>query len=245
MGLTSNRRKVAQDITNRGPNGLGGGNLTQLNLKRVDSQHQASVDAMVGEVCDRLLGKTCSSMPEVGPEEAAVWAHAARFFDQRIQMSSGECQGRKPDMSEAAAKEMRAVLASITSRQAAWHLSKEAAAKLLFNFKRVVQDITNPVPANIDGKRLTQIDLTRVDTKHQKAVNAMISEVCCRLLGKTSCEPSTSEEARAWAQAASYLSGRIQGTPEEMPGRDPDMSSDAAAALRTVLGQLCTEANAR
>jgi hypothetical protein len=226
---------VAQDITNPGPLGLKGGKLTQLYLTRLDKlKHQASVDAMVGEVCDRLLGKKMI-VPTVG--EAAVWAQAARFFDQRIQMSSRECRGRKSDMSEAAAKEMRAVLASITSRDVAWHLSKEAAFMLLHNFTRVAKDITNPGPNNIEGKTLTQLELKRVDAKHLGAVEAMMIEVCCRLLGKTSSGPSKAEEAQVWASAASYLSGRIQGTPEEMQGRNPDMSSDAAAALRMVLGQ--------
>merc|ERR1712118_364150 len=83
----------------------------------------------------------------------------------------------------------------------------------------------------------TQTDLKRVDIKYQASVNAMVKEVSCRLLGKTPSAPPP-KEVMVWAAAASYLSGRIQGQPNEMPGRKPDMSSDAAAALRTVLGQL-------
>ena len=36
------------------------------------------------------------------------------------------------------------------------------------------------------------------------------------------------------AAVAVYLTGRIQGTPEQKPGRTPDMSADAAAAMRKV-----------
>merc|ERR1711904_504528 len=111
-----------------------------------------------------------------------------------------------------------------------------AANMLMSNRGRVGQDITNPGPQNIDGKALTQTDLKRVDTKHQASVNAMIMEVSSRLLGKPMSSPSPQEQ-QVWAEAASYLSGRIQGTSAEMPGRKPDMSSDAAMALRTVLGQ--------
>jgi len=62
----------------------------------------------------------------------------------------------------------------------------------------------------------------------------MMGEVCCRLLGK----PASGKSDLVWKQAASFLSGRIQGTPNEMPGRNPDMSSGAAQALRSVLGQM-------
>merc|ERR1712118_346428 len=101
-----------------------------------------------------------------------------------------EMPGRAPDMSRAAATAMKKALADI-----------EAAQMLMFNAERVVSDITNPGPKNIDGKTLTQSD-------------------------------------PVWKQAASFLSGRIQGTPNEMPGRNPDMSSGAAQALRSVLGQM-------
>merc|ERR1712187_89094 len=113
---------------------------------------------------------------------------------------------------------------------------KEAAHMLMSNHERVVQDITNPGPKNIDGKALTQTDLKRLDIKHQASVNAMIKEVSCRLFGKTSSTPPP-QEVLVWAEAASFLSGRIQGTSNEMRGRKPDMSSDAATALRAALAK--------
>merc|ERR1719465_135328 len=70
----------------------------------------------------------------------------------------------------------------------------------------------------------------------------MVSEVCCRLLGKASMsKPATPEALSVWASAASYLSKRIQGTAEDMQGRQPDMSSSAATALRAVLEQILTQ----
>ena len=109
---------------------------------------------------------------------------------------------------------------------------------LMSNRGRVVQDITNPGPKNIDGKTLTQTDLKRVAIEHRASVDAMIREVCGRLLGQAMFKPQAPQEVLAWAEAPRYLSGRIQATPTEMPGRNPDMSSDAATALRTVLERM-------
>merc|ERR1712039_971008 len=78
---------------------------------------------------------------------------------------------------------------------------------------------------------LSQMELKRVDTKHQESVNAMVREVCDRLLGKTASTVQVPGEAGVWAEAARYLSRRIQGAPAECHGRNPDMSPAAAAAL--------------
>merc|ERR1711920_664725 len=110
----------------------------------------------------------------------------------------------------------------------------EAAHMLMNNRERVVQDITNPGPKNIDGKTLTQTNLKRVDARHRASVDAMVREVCCRLLGKTPL-PQVPGDVPVWAEAARFLSGRIQGAPADCPGRSPDMSPAAAAALRAVL----------
>merc|ERR1719420_1722484 len=117
--------------------------------------------------------------------EAQVWEQAATFFNSRIQSSSFECRGRNPDMSTAAAKSMRAVLATIPSQSDKIDASSlEAAQMLMFNAPRVVQDITNPGPKNIDGKTLTQPELKRLDPSERASVDTMIGEVCCRLLGQ-------------------------------------------------------------
>jgi len=235
--LTFNRERVVEDIANPRPTGVGGGGLTQQNLKRVSNIHQSSVDAMVREVSCRLLGRKTSE-PST-PGEAQVWADAASFFYHRIQVSAGQCPGRKADMSDDAAKAMRSVLTQISNQsEKVGGANMEAAQMLMFNHERVVQDITNPGPQNIDGKVLTQKDLKRVDIEHRPFVGAMVRELCCCLVSKALPSRLTQDEVQVWAEAARYLSGRIQGTPAEMPGRKSDMSSDAATALRTTLAQM-------
>jgi hypothetical protein len=102
--LMSNRTKVVDDITNPSP-------LTQPSLKRVHGKHQALVDAMMGEVCNRLFGKRMAEPSSSA--EVQVWTQAAIFFNGRIQGLEDDCPDRNPDMSWAAATEMRAVLAQI------------------------------------------------------------------------------------------------------------------------------------
>merc|ERR1719437_257011 len=98
-------------------------------------------------------------------DEVLVWAEAARYLSGRIQGTADEMPGRKPDMSSDAATALRTMLAQM-----------EAAHMLMSNRVRVVQDIVNPGPKNIDGKPLTQTELTRLGSGHQASVDAMISE---------------------------------------------------------------------
>merc|ERR1711904_40467 len=134
---------------------------------------------------------------------------------------------RKADMSSAAAQALSTTLARM-----------EAAHRLASNYERVVQDITNPGPENIDGKPLTQLSLKRVDPKHKVCVEEMVKAVCSRLLGQEVSGPSSPEEALVWVQAGTFLSGRIQKSPNEMPGRAPDMSFLAAISMQKVLAQI-------
>merc|ERR1719313_1541414 len=104
-------------------------------------------------------------------EKALVWADAASFLTSRIQGPGDECdfphEQRGADMSSAAATALRTTLARL-----------EAAHRLATNFERVVQDITNPGPSNIDGKELTQLNLTRVKPVHKLEVEEMLKVVC-------------------------------------------------------------------
>merc|ERR1712048_411117 len=113
--LMSNRETVVKDITNAGPTGIKAPYLTQTDLQRVDPAHTSKVDAMIGEVCNRLIGKKLSGPPT--SQDLQVWAKAATYFSQRIQTSENEASYRAPDMSKAAAVEMRAVLASILTKK--------------------------------------------------------------------------------------------------------------------------------
>lgn len=223
--LMSNRERVVKDIVNPGPHNIHGKTLTQLELERVDSKHEAVVDVMVREVCSRLLGRKTAE-PSTR-EEILVWAQAARYLSSRVQGSPAEKPGRRPDMGFAAAAALRNLLGQM-----------EASYMLNSNHERIVQDVTNPGPLNIEGKQLTQRQLKRVDIKHKASVEKMMQEVRSRLLGKETSGPSTPEEALAWEEAAAYLSKRVQGSPEEKPGRRPDMSYNASTALKAVLTQI-------
>merc|ERR1711988_1121613 len=97
------------------------------------------------------------------------------------------------------------------------------------NREKVVQDICNQSSAAINGGQVTQTDLKRLQPGQQSSVDAMVREVCGRLLGKDVSEPSLSD-AQVWADAAKYLHNRIQAASKEMPGRQRDMSMAAATA---------------
>jgi len=216
------------------------------------------VDAMVREVCDRLLGggsPVYTSLTSLcDPDfkgKALVWAHAASFLASRIQGPGDDCdfphEQRPADMSSAAATALRTTLARL-----------EAAHRLATNFERVVQDITNPGPSNIDGKELTQLNLTRVKPVHKLEVQEMVKAVCSLLLGQPvsvwnqdseenlpaasprtpRTGPSTQQDALVWVQAATFFSGRIQKSDDEMPGRAADMSLHAALAMQKALAQI-------
>jgi len=232
-----NRETIVMDITNSGARGVKGGELSQTDLKRLDPKNKAAVDAMVREMSDRLLGggsqmTSVAALTEPGAKQRVlVWADAASFFAGRIQGPADECEfpheNRKADMSNAAATALRTTLARM-----------EAAHRLASNYEMVVQDIVNPGPNGLKGKPLTQLNLTRVESRHKASMQEMVMAVCSRLLGQEVSGPSTPEEALVWVQGATFLSGRIQKTDYEMPGRAADMSVDAALAMQKVLAQI-------
>merc|ERR1711904_235488 len=205
--------------------------------KRVDPNYVKSVEAMVRAVCSRLRGNSINA-PSV--QEAPVWEQAAKFLGARVQGTKAACPGREPDMSLASATAMRTVLGHI-----------EAASKLMWNREVVVKDICNPEAIGVKGGELSQEELTRLDPIHRAEVDAMVREVCDRLLGGGSpiytsltslCDPDFKGKALVWAHAASFLASRIQGPGDDCDfpheNRPADMSSAAATALRTTLARL-------
>lgn len=93
-----------------------------------------------------------------------------------------------------------------------------------------------------DGSRLglTQLELRRVDATLAKYIDEGLREAVRRLVGRgpssgLSPEPLAIE---ARAACARYLEVRIQSTHEQKPGRAPDMSAEAAAALLAVLREV-------
>jgi len=118
-----------------------------------------------------------------------------------------------------------------------WEARSGAANKMRANFARVFQDITNPSTTdNIEGKPLTQTELKRVSAPEDRAhAEAGLNEIIRRLVGDKQVYPSSPDQNRVWIAVATYLDGRIQGSPYDKPGREPDMSEAEAAAVRGVL----------
>ena len=125
----------------------------------------------------------------------------------------------------------------------------EAARKLISNHVNLLKDVANPsYSLNIDGKPLTQVDLERVDTGCAIYADQALREVARRLLGQRPglqdlemrLDTSNAAQVATWAATTRYLHGRIQAHPDEKPGRTPDMSPAAAAAMRAVLQEVGT-----
>jgi hypothetical protein len=66
----------------------------------------------------------------------------------------------------------------------------------------------------------------------------MLEALVAKLQGQSVAKPSTPDNGKVWADAAVYLSARIQGTPNDCPGRAADMSPVAAHMMRKTLGQI-------
>lgn len=114
----------------------------------------------------------------------------------------------------------------------------EAATKIIGNHVRLIRDICNPSAGlNIDSKPLTQKELVRVAPAMQPHVDQGLREVARRLLGFGQPVMLDKSEAamEARAAAARYLYFRIQGTNEQKPGREPDMTLEAANAMIAVM----------
>ena len=112
----------------------------------------------------------------------------------------------------------------------------EAARKLITNHEMVLGDVTNPSPQ-------TQHELRRVDVFARHYADEALRELARRLLGLSAgdepipelrADPHAPAQVEARAAVAQYLDGRIQATPQQKPGRQPDMSMDAAAAMKAV-----------
>ncbi len=199
------------------------------------------------------------------PEQAAAWAQTAKYLSARVQAAAEEVPGRTPDMSAAAAAAARAVLGEMgPANPPLWHrleqlaaepvgqangaaashsaeARQEAARALVGNYQRVVNDCCGSEPPP------TQQALVRVPKALQCYADEALRETVRRLLGwrdgvkelVETLEPSSAEQAAAWSAVGTYLSARVQAAAEEVPGRAPDMSAAAAAAMRAVLAEVC------
>ena len=94
------------------------------------------------------------------------------------------------------------------------------------------------------GADQKQRDLVRVPSDQACYVDQALREIAARLMLRrrpdlilpgVRLDPSNVDQVVSWSKVATYLAGRIQAHEYERPGRQPDMSPDAAAAMRTVL----------
>ena len=120
------------------------------------------------------------------------------------------------------------------------HTARGAAAKkLISNYQAVLFDITNPSP-------ISQHLLARLDDSARPHVDEALREVARRLLGRVPgseqlevrLDPYNRAQVDAWIGTAQYLDSRIQATPEDKPGRPPDMPPESAAAMKAVLREV-------
>eukprot|EP00316_Scyphosphaera_apsteinii_P005660 CAMPEP_0119308512 /NCGR_PEP_ID=MMETSP1333-20130426/11508_1 /TAXON_ID=418940 /ORGANISM="Scyphosphaera apsteinii, Strain RCC1455" /LENGTH=258 /DNA_ID=CAMNT_0007312309 /DNA_START=119 /DNA_END=895 /DNA_ORIENTATION=+ len=131
---------------------------------------------------------------------------------------------------------------------AAHHPSRareEAVRKLITNHDEVLRDVcavTSPTPRS-------QLDLSRLPGQVTE-VDQTLLEVTRRLMGSSpesdeieGFEPSTHQQAAVWLAACKFIDARVQATREECPGRAPDMSPAAAAAMRSVLNEISESAS--
>ena len=246
LQLVSNHVRVLRDITR-----ADGPPASQPELTRLPDHKARHVELAMLEVARRLIGRfpaeTKQPARPATPQEAITWAATADFLSTRLQSAEQEVTDcfpphdqRKPDMSPAAAKAMRAVLSEVAQEQdsrwgklhdrlrhagaknsvavgaAADHecaARHEAALKLVTNHGRVLRDLTRD-----DGPPPTQLDLDRLHGQ-QDDVEPFIHEVARRLIGQLPGEslarpgyPKNEQQAVAWTAAADYLSGRLQTT---------------------------------
>ena len=117
---------------------------------------------------------------------------------------------------------------------------EECCLKLVANHEPLLRDITNPGPR-------TQHELNRVGQQSAEAVDNMLIECTRRLLGNrpgleqmpvATLDPLDIGAVQAWAGTYEYLLTRIQDAPEQKPGRAPDLSPEAGAAMKDVLREL-------
>jgi len=107
----------------------------------------------------------------------------------------------------------------------------EAARKLISNYERVVVDATSKSP-------ITQPQLQRVSDDGDN-VEQLLREVARKLLGLPSEESCKSEVAQG---CAAYFAQRTQSTGQQCPGREADMSAEAAAAFVAAVKEVASGA---
>jgi len=114
-----------------------------------------------------------------------------------------------------------------------------AARKLISNYPRVVADATSKSP-------ISQHQLHRISLEDAGYVEQCLREVVRELLGIPSEEMARGPRAaQAWSACEHYFAVRTQSTNQDCPGREADMSREAAAAFQAALKTVVLKAYGR
>jgi len=250
--LITNRGRVLNDVCN--PH-----RKTQPGIPVVKVEESGYVESGMKECAGRLLGQQ-ARFPASFAERKA-WVGMSTVIHARLQTSSQQCGGRDPDMSPAAGAALLGTLhgmvllpvvscggcfeglfpSTSSLPTGGWEdlehkLAKagngpnaEAARKLITNRGRVLNDVCN-------SNRKTQKQITTVVSQKQSGyVENGMKECARRLLGEQARLPANAAERQAWASMATVISSRLQTSEGQCPGRAPDMSPGAGAALKSTL----------
>ena len=201
---------------------------------------------------DKLEKALTGAGETIGPKIEGVIAEAGYYADHHISMLTyiGACPPWEPfqQLVDTSIKESGGVLETQADGAAGQHSHAaryEAARKIVLNHNGVLCDMVNPSPK-------TQLELVRVGLEYRHYVDQALRETVRRLLGKRAgihlfeerVDPSMPAQSAAWRAMATYLSARVQGMQQQMPGREPDMGAEAAAALRAALQDVGADADA-
>jgi hypothetical protein len=200
--LRNNRVRILKDLCDPLPQlDLDGDSLmrTQQSI-RIAPEHVAIADEALRELERRLHGKGLSE--PLTDNDRSVWAAVGAYLRARVR---GDPRvkphlPRWPHMSVSAANELHEVISELSCIDK-WSIParREAGLALRNNRARVLMDVCNPSKElNIDGKPLTQLELTRVSPEFKSLVEEALCEIERRLLDEGSAHPMTEEACRVW-----------------------------------------------
>jgi len=109
----------------------------------------------------------------------------------------------------------------------------EAAAKLVANHDRVLEDAVDDAP-------ISQKTLARLPQSGRQAVDDALLEACARLLGQPPSELDEADSATV-GELARFMGGRLQASSAQNPGRRSDMRPASASALIATLSQMADD----
>ena len=214
-------------------------------LKDLEFDEAQGVDELTPQDNSELEDLTVDSAPQ---------AVGCAAVEESADMSSADASTLRGVLeNDAGWQALRALLDADRSADEAHshaHVAQEAAARqLITNHEAVLRDLTNPSQTkNIVGNALTQLELRRVAVASAAHADEALREVARRLLShrpgsekddfNSRFDPRQPQQPEVWAQSMAYLDGRLQALAKDKPGRRPDMSADAAAAMRAVLKEV-------